>query len=195
MARQLADSPQLSLFYPKTKATQNAMPTTRPIFLFAFANDDRRSLRLSEELQAIRDKLEAMDQALIDLRTVESARLKDVYNKFDNFHNGIAIFHYGGHSDEQAILLEDIPSKGENLSQVLGLEMNLRLVFLNGCSNQGQLQALFDAGVKAVIATSESIENERAKVFAEAFYQAMARKKTIRESLSLMTRMRGGGMS
>lgn len=158
------------------------MPTTRPIFLFAFANDSGRSLRLFKELHAIRDQLEAVDQELIDLRAVDSARLKDIYNPFNNFHNQISIFHYGGHSDEQTILLEDIPSKGKNLGQVLGLELNLRLVFLNGCSNRGQIQALFDAGVKAVIATSASVEDERAKVFAEAFYQAMARKKTIRES-------------
>jgi hypothetical protein len=61
----------------------------------------------------------------------------------------------------------------------------LKLVFLNGCSTKGQVELLFAAGVKAVIATSRPINDPKAKDFAVAFYEALANKRTIKRAFDL----------
>ncbi len=155
----------------------------RPIFLFAFANDADVRLALVEEERKIRAALQKADsQGVIEYKPIHRATLIDIFNSLNSFHNKIALFHYGGHSDEEAILLEDIPGKGGNLGVLLGQEKNLALVFLNGCSNKAQIQALFEHGVRAVIATRSDIDDGKALIFAEQFYLALAEAKTIRQA-------------
>lgn len=153
-----------------------------PLFLFAFANDADKSLRLKDEERVIRGWLWPLHQKEMDFQTLGNTELSDLHDAFNTFHNQIVLFHYGGHSDQEKILLEDVPSKRENLSKLLGIEANLKLVFLNGCSNAAQVRALHKAGVKAVIATSAPVDDRKASTFAEAFYKGLAGKKSIRNA-------------
>ena len=41
------------------------------------------------------------------------------------------------------------------LAQLMGIQKELQLVFLNGCATKGQVEQLFAAGIKAVIAFLE----------------------------------------
>lgn len=156
------------------------MRTEPPIILSAFANDPTRPLRLAEEERAIREALAfAHDQRRIELVHIGHASLTDVYRNFNRFHNRIAIFHYGGHSDQQFLNLEDVNSRAGSLSKLIGMQKGLQLVFLNGCGNKQHLTSLFDKGVKAVIATSTSINDQKAQQFAAQFYHALASGKSL----------------
>ena len=50
----------------------------------------------------------------------------------------------------------------------------MRLVFLNGCSTADQVEVLRNAGIPAVIATTEGIDDAVATEFAKGFYASLA---------------------
>lgn len=151
-----------------------------PVILYAFANDPTRPLRLADEERAIRKAFaNARDNRQVVCQPLGHTTLEDIYYNFNRYHNRITIFHYGGHSDQQFLNLEDVNSRAGSLSRLIGMQKELKLVFLNGCGNQAHVDALFKQGVKAVIATSTSIEDQRAQQFAHQFYNALANGKSI----------------
>ena len=141
------------------------MHNDRPIFLFAFANDRGGSLRLGDEQNAVWEELKALHQSgRIEIQNMGFATLESIYARFNDYHDRIALFHYGGHSDQNALLFSGIKGRAENLATLLGQEHNLKLVFLNGCSNYEQVHILHEKGVPAVIATEAGFEDKRALI-------------------------------
>ena len=69
------------------------------------------------------------------------------------------------------------------LAKMLGLSEQLQLIFLNGCATQGQVKALLDAGVKAVIATAAPINDAMATDFAGQFYSTLAAGRIDRQGV------------
>lgn len=154
-----------------------------PLFLFAFANDKNQSLRLKEEERLIREILApAHDQNQIEYFSLGSTSVDDIYQTFNRFHDRICIFQYSGHSNDTFLLLEDTSARAASLSVLIGMQKNLKLVVLNGCSNHNQVSILFTKGVKVVIATSVPIDDHKAVQFSKFFYQALVNGKTIREA-------------
>jgi len=159
------------------------MPSKRPIFLFAFANDAEGSLRLGEEQNACWNELAPLDQeGTIDCQRLGFATLEQVYREFNRFNNQICLFHYGGHSNSELIQLHGAAGSAEHLGTKMGQQENLRLVFLNGCKNYAQADALLEKGVPAVIATTAKAEDRRAVALAQQFYQALAGGSTIKQA-------------
>ncbi|MCB0294893.1 MAG: CHAT domain-containing protein, partial [Calditrichaeota bacterium] len=72
---------------------------------------------------------------------------------------------------------EEKKASVKGLAQLLGRQPALQLVFLNGCATRGWIERLFEAGVKAVIATTVKIDDRQATDFAEQFYRALATGK------------------
>ncbi len=157
-----------------------------PVLFFAFANDqDERAhylRRLGEEARRIRSALEdmAVRHDLCELVIRQNATVDEVLDVFQEpkYRDRIAIFHFGGHANSYQLLLEDAQGKravadAGGLSAFLGLQKNLKLVFLNGCSTEPQVQGLLDANVPLVIATLGPIDDQMAADFAARFYQAL----------------------
>ena len=69
------------------------------------------------------------------------------------------------------------------LAKFLSTLKNLKLVFLNGCSTQGQVDEFHKAGIPAVMATSTLIPDAGAITFAEWFYKALAAGKNLNDAL------------
>ncbi len=156
------------------------MAERKPIFLFAFSNAYNDLPQLKEEETAIRNALSNIeDQGKIQYRSLGGTTLDDIFKSFNRFHNQIAVFHYGGHSDEQFLELEDKLARAYSLAYLMGAQENLQLVFLNGCSNKQQVERLLEAGVKAVVATDRPIEDTMAADFARQFYEALSGGKSI----------------
>ncbi len=158
----------------------------KPVFLFCFANDDQNQLQLNEEWRQIESALQAdHDAEKISFNLSPGATLPDIWNKFNRFHQQIVIFHYGGHSGMDALDLIDAKLEGKSLATLIGEEPNLKLVFLNGCSNVGQVKALFEKAVPAVIATSAPINDGRAVLFSKQFYSALQSGRTIKAAFEV----------
>jgi len=157
----------------------------RPIYLFAFANDNRQSLQLKEEEKIIRALFDPLhDQNRIEVHYLSSATVDEVYQAFNRFHNRIALFHYSGHSGTDFLELEDKKARSAFLSILMGQQSTLKLVLLNGCSNKKQVVELRQQGVKSIIATSAPIADEKALQFSEYFYQAFVKGVSIDDSFS-----------
>lgn len=173
------------------------MSPTRPIAVFfAFANDraDRaRYLRnLPEEQRHVREALEtAVEAGLCEIVERANATVDEVLDVFQDpdFRDRIALFHFGGHAGDAELLLESAAGEATvahagGLARFLGEQRGLELVFLNGCSSRGQVQGLLDAGVPAVIATSQAIDDAVATEFSTRFYKALASGAPVRTAYS-----------
>ncbi|MBP7800876.1 MAG: AAA family ATPase [Saprospiraceae bacterium] len=157
----------------------------KPVIFLAFANDkvdNAAYLRnLSAEMHGIRGALEKAEiSGLCDVVIRPSASIKDIIDAFQDKRYGprISIFHYGGHADGFSLLLEAADGSKElthkeGLVPFLAKQENLKLVFLNGCSSEGQAKELVAAGISAVIGTVTSINDEVASTLAIRFYSSL----------------------
>ena len=169
-------------------------PTTQPVAVFfAFANDRAERLapylrNLPEEQRQVRDAMAAAVEAgLCEVVERANATVDEVLDVFQDpkYRDRVALFHFGGHAGGAELLLESATGEGTvahagGLARFLGSQRGLELVFLNGCSSRGQVQGLLDAGVLAVIATSQSIDDGVATEFSTRFYKALASGVPIR---------------
>ena len=167
---------------------------TIPVIFLAFANDkvDGNSyLRLlSTETSGIRTALKPAEKAnLCELVVRTGASIDDILDVFQDsrYQDRIAIFHYGGHANGYQLLLETLEGStaaahSEGLVSFLSKQIGLKLIFLNGCSSQQQALDLVEAGIPAVIGTSQSINDDIATKLAIRFYKGMAVGKTIDRS-------------
>lgn len=162
------------------------MITSRPILFLATANDrdDRaRYLRnLAEEARQVQRALAAAEaRGYCELALRQNATAGDILDVFQDARTRgrIALFHFGGHADGYRLLLETatgqpVAADAGGLARFLAQQRGLALVFLNGCSTAGQVSDLLDAGVQAVIATDQAVEDGMATAFAARFYQGLA---------------------
>ncbi|MEL7341760.1 MAG: CHAT domain-containing protein, partial [Bacteroidota bacterium] len=122
------------------------------------------------------------DAGFIEIYNRGRATVDDSFAQFTRFRDRVVVFHYGGHANGSTLRLEDQDANSSGLAQLLGQQQNLKLVFLNGCSTKGQVKSLLDKGVKAVVATSVPIEDNKAVMFSSQFYQSLAKKATIEQA-------------
>lgn len=166
---------------------RNATPHYAVVFL-AFSNPaDQSYLQLlKKESTALRDILLPLDQSgKIKLLREESTDHQDIPKLLTRYRDQIFIFHYGGHADGQHLFFENQKGNVAGLAGLLGLQKNLKLVFLNGCSTQEQVRPYLEAGIPAVVATTRSIPDEEAAYFAERFYDALASAHGIEEAFRI----------
>lgn len=179
---------------------------SRPILFIAYANDrvdpEQYLRNLVQEARSIRRIFE--DRALTHYRleTRANASLDDIIRVFDQNPGKVQIFHYAGHAGEFQLMLESDQghkefANFEGFTRLLAQQEQLRFVFLNGCVTYKQAEAMADAGIPAVISTSEAISDHAALAFAERFYNRMAaydsvekafQAAEIRVQTALMTR-------
>ncbi|MCB0636372.1 MAG: NACHT domain-containing protein, partial [Lewinella sp.] len=161
------------------------MTPKQPVFLLTFANDAQGSLRLGEEMNACWNELAALDQAgTLDCQRLGFASLEQVYQELNRFRDQVFLLHYGGHSDSDFLELQGAEGSAKNLGEKIGQQSFLKLAFLNGCRNYGQVETLLDHGVPVVIATTALIEDQRAVALARQFYQALANGHSIGEAFA-----------
>lgn len=157
-----------------------------PVVYLAFANPEKKKhLRfLREESRDIAEALRPLsEQGAILLENRQSATIQELQTILTkHYKDRIEIFHYGGHANGAQLMLEDGGGRANGLAGLLALQKNLKLVFLNGCSTQEQVHAYMDAGVPAIIYTSEAIYDDESANFATLFYQALINDHDIEQA-------------
>lgn len=158
-----------------------------PVLFLAFSNDNDDHLALLEdERRAISGHLIPLEsQQFFQLHVEPSARIQDLSKYLAEFKDRVALFHYAGHAGSEAIFLQDGRADAGGLANLLALQKNLKLVFLNGCSTKAQVDQLIALGIPAVIATSVPISDPAAKNFADIFYNALATRHDIEEAFKV----------
>lgn len=110
------------------------------------------------------------------------ASIQDISEYLVMYRNQVSIFLFSGHAGRDNILLEDEQGRSEGLVQLLAQCPQLKLVVLNGCSTQGQVKALWEAGIPIVIATSAPVEDKKAADFSIRFFQTLVQHGTYSEA-------------
>ncbi len=159
----------------------------KPIIFLAFANDLPTS---GQYLYRLKDEAELIESALKRNSTYEvvvcnNATVENVFEAFREYRDRIIIFHFGGHANGYEIYFENtqggpVATRSEGLAAFLGLQQNLKLVFLNGCASGIQARNLLAANIDVVIATERDIKDEDALDFAENFYLSLASGATLK---------------
>ena len=164
---------------------------SKPVIFLAFANDRVEGghyLRnLPDEKRRIREALEKAEEAdLCDVVDLSNTTVKEIFDIFQKqkYKDRIAIFHYGGHAGDYALLLETTAGEhaiahSEGLDSFLAKQKGLQLIFINGCCSQKQAQDLIEAGVPAVIGTSQKINDGVATDLSVQFYNALAEGRSL----------------
>jgi WD40 repeat protein len=173
---------------------------SRPVIFVAFANPEGDLGSLKAEFHQVKKTLEQLHSFEL---VVEPFATKEILlQTFQKYRSRITIFHYGGHADQFGILLES--GKGtqefaatQGLAEFLSVQTGLQLVFLNGCSTDGQVKSFHRAGVPVVIGTRKPIPDTEASTFAAWFYQGLATGATLEQAFTeakgaLKTKPSGG---
>lgn len=157
-----------------------------PVIFLSTANDrdnQARYLRnLSEEARQAQSALASAEQrGHCELVQRQNATIADILDVFQDvrYRDRIAIFHFGGHADGYRLLLETAAGApaavdAGGLARFLAQQRGLQLVFLNGCSTEGQVADMLMVGVPAVIATDQAVDDAQATTFATRFYRGLA---------------------
>jgi hypothetical protein len=159
----------------------------QPVIFLAFANDkDDHLPLLDEERKVINGHLLPLaNQQYLQLVIEPSATTIDISRYITDLKDRINIFHYGGHAGSQEIFLQDQAANSDGIAQMLALQKELKVVFLNGCSTRAQVGLLQELGIPAVIATSIPIADKAARTFSDVFYRALAEDHTLEEAYKL----------
>jgi hypothetical protein len=179
-------------------------PFVAPLRILLLMANPRGStqLNLKEERKRIENRWASLPGVVVDI--IEHPNHHDVTTQLDKvkYH----VIHYMGHGDFEAgaggqLLMEDKvgnpePVTGDVFTAWLHDERQLRLVFLNACNTgatsvrsgnhpfTGVATALIHDGIPAVVAMQFPISDEAAIVFAETFYERIARGVPVEAAVS-----------
>ena len=177
-----------------SETTDVGGPNSKPLIYLSFANDLTSPSRLLNNLSAEAANLLEILQGqkvaeLCDVFLETSATADEIVRTLQVKREHITIFHYGGHAGKDKLLLETAEGRvaqadAGSFAAFLKSELppRLQLVFLNGCSTRGQVDALLAAGVPTVIATARGIFDDVAVDFATIFYRGIASGASIRSA-------------
>ncbi len=142
----------------------------------AFANNDTDKLhsltKEDQEVNSILSKLKS--ERKIDFIREQTATTPKIAEALYLYQQQLSVFLYSGHAGRDFLLLEDQAANPEGLAAFFQRCPKLKLVILNGCSTEGQVQILLDSGVPIVIATSAPVGDMTATQFSIAFFRSFA---------------------
>lgn len=154
------------------------------ILFFAFANDRDNPLPSLEAEDEFIYSLLAPRQAQSHfvIHRDQSVSIEKLAEYLTLYRHNIVLFHYSGHAGKEHLSLDDEQASAYGIAEMLGNCPRLKAVILNGCSTAGQVTRLLEKQVPLVIATSSSVEDEKAKEFAIQFYRSLSNQETITQA-------------
>lgn len=148
----------------------------KPIILVALANNSELDFLegLNQERINVREKLNpAVLEGRCEVIIEPTASIEDIFTLFNKYKDRIVVFHYSGHAEQTGLFLESGFANANGLADLFGMQKNLKLVFLNGCSSVAQVQNIQKQNIPNIIATVQDIPDKLAVDFASYFYQAL----------------------
>lgn len=154
------------------------------VLFIAYANHMTAPLQtLKDEYDGVKDALSPRKDKqhfnLVEEPFLDNETLSATLSKY---REQIVLFSYSGHAEQDGLIFDGEQAFVQGIAHLLGQCPNLKCALLNGCSSQGQVGLLLEAGVPAVIATSAPVEDSIAADFGVAFFQALANQETIAQA-------------
>jgi len=179
----LADQILSAFREAKPRSSQTEVESLRILFLAANPTTTSR-LDLEEELRSLELELKGTDfRDSIRLVARNAVRPDDLIRYVRE--ETPNVIHFSGHGSEDGITLrndagEDHAVEGHQLERFLR-DRGVELVVLNSCYSESQAVAVRGA-VRAVVGTTEVVEDEAARRFTVAFYRSVGNGLSIREA-------------
>ncbi len=190
--------------YPEVLAPRQPLQVALPLRILGMVArpDDQHALEVDEEQQRLLTALVGLERdGLVELSWVAGQTYNDLEDALDQdlWH----VFHFIGHggydpvAEEGTLMLADDEGRtdvvgADDLSRLLAKHPTLRLVVLNACDTGrgGALDAFSSTAgalvrrwIPAVVAMQFEITNPAATVFAQAFYQSVAKQRPVDDSV------------
>lgn len=146
------------------------------LIYLAFANNKNNPLpSLREEEDKIYSYLiRRAQQKHFDVQKDSFATTRKIAEYLNLFKDEITVFHYSGHASGQELFLEDGAAAASGIAALLELCPKLKLIVLNGCATQGQLERLKKLrNHPVVIYTNAPVGDHSATLFSVSFYQSL----------------------
>ena len=144
-----------------------------PVIGLFYANQKKDLENITAEISKIQNVLSPLEKKRhLTVTAIEDATVGELTHFFQK-HQRVHIFHFAGHANQKQIVLMDGGFK-EGLKGFFSQQQEMALVFLNGCNSAEQAKLFLEAGVKVVIATDASIDDEDAMNFAVNFYESLS---------------------
>ncbi len=146
-----------------------------PSILLAFAYDPISALpEVANELNSL---TRILTETGVKVSPFWKATADDISTGLVREQKDLRIFHFSGHAGSNFIELNqaDGGAKAAYSDGLAGLfepVKPIKLVFLNGCSTEAQVQALLQSRVPAVIATTQPLNDQYGVEFARRFYES-----------------------
>jgi hypothetical protein len=150
------------------------------VILLAFANSEKSPLaHLTAEDKEVYSILNERHELSDYIVHRESFATPDDLNAcLIRYQDDLVIFHFSGHAGRDRLFLSDEVANSSGIAYQLQYSARvgaLKMVVLNGCSTEGQVEGLLSRGVPAVVSTSAPVEDKSAKVFSVRFWQLLIR--------------------
>jgi CHAT domain-containing protein len=173
-------------FYARLKSLANLLLTEKqikktvlmnnPTILMAFAKNDLPGVKT--EAENIYKFVQS--NSLVKALKIEDTNIDTLANSIIDNIEDLFMFHYGGHADQNNVVLDGFRNLDKiRLSRLLlpNENHNLSIVFLNGCLTYGQVGLLTAKGVKVIIATNVSVDDSEVIRLSSFFYKCFFEKK------------------
>lgn len=165
------------------------MESQLPIVILSFSDGEKGQARLpalSDEAEQLHQLfVPLVNQGKIDLRFYPKSTYQSLGEDLKSLRRQVGVWHFGGHADNKRLKMVGTDLTLSHLAPLIGRYWRPRLVFLNGCTTDGMVGPLVEAGVDAVIASKISVGDVTAACFAQHFYESWVRGNTLEEAFEL----------
>jgi serine/threonine protein kinase len=155
--------------------------------LLTYANNKKAYLpKLEHEINAIDKSLDKLSNIRTKLARLTSG--KDISDLLDRFNSDLSIFLFSGHASPEGVDVENGNTiLGDALAGALNIGRcpNLKIVFLNGCSTSGMVNALLKNGVPVVIYTCNPVDDNVAANFSISIFNTLSTGGTIEQAFRI----------
>lgn len=185
------NQPQTRILVEKAK-TRSRIVTAIPVSILRVSASPtgQNPVRADREFAEIENAIERSKfKSRIKFLTKNAVTTEELQNAFNESQPDI--FHFSGHSNEEALLLDDgsaIGCSGKTLTyEILARLINSTskqpdIVFLNSCFSTHAANNLLDA-CKVVVGMNDTIGYDAASAFAKRFYAGIANGETVGNSI------------
>lgn len=155
--------------------TGNQVPTFTPsvVLLLGAMSKTKPLSSVPDELSALKRIFEPYEdqEPFLELEYEPYVTRTLLGQKLDEYVERVAILHFAGHSSPDSLEMDDGVIHTLHLAKIFKTwKQPPQLVFLNGCDNAEQVEALHAAGIPLVIATHRNIDDKQASSFSREFY-------------------------
>jgi hypothetical protein len=104
----------------------------------------------------------------------DALTIRSVSDRIEQWKKRNTIIHYSGHAEASSLTIHENDLRAVNFIKSIEQCENLKVVVLNACGTQGFVRKLLEnTSVKAVIATTNPVRDDRAMTFAAWFYKKL----------------------